>query len=357
MTAQELKNKLTDTDTKKILESLGATIYHEDDNIIITDTICHQGDSHKLYYYKDTKSFYCYTNCGSLDIIGVVCNNRGYTLPEAINWICIQCNVDNSQYGFGKTDVISDWEFINGYQKSKQKAETIVKQITPYNPSILNIFQPWYSQDWIKDGISIQSMQKYNIQFCTLQQRIIIPHYDITNKLIGIRGRALLDSDVEMFGKYSPFQIQGKIYKHPLSQNLYGINQNLATIKKKQKVMLVEAEKGVLQADTMFGNDNFTLALCGCILNPYQRDLLIMLGVKEAIIALDKQYEKLDSVEAKKWADHIINKIIKPLSPYMSVYVLWDTENLLGFKDAPTDHGKETLLKLMDNKIYVGTTE
>jgi len=200
-------------------------------------------------------------------------------------------------------------------------------------------------------------MQKYNIQFCTLQQRIIIPHYDITNKLIGIRGRALLDSDVEMFGKYSPFPIQEKIYKHPLSQNLYGINQNLATIKKKQKVMLVEAEKGVLQADTMFGNDNFTLALCGCILNPYQRDLLIMLGVKEAIIALDKQYEQLDSVEAKKWADHIINKIIKPLSPYMSVYVLWDTENLLGFKDAPTDHGKETLLKLMDNKIYVGTTE
>jgi hypothetical protein len=82
-----------------------------------------------------------------------------------------------------------------------------------------------------------------------------------------------------------------------------------------------------------------------------------MLGVKEVIIALDKQYVDLDSEECKEWAEHIKKKIIIPLAPYFVVTVLWDTNNLLGYKDSPTDKGKDILLQLMDNKIYVGTLE
>ena len=51
------------------------------------------------------------------------------------------------------------------------------------------------------------------------------------------------------------------------------------------------------------------------------------------------------------------DKIIDKLSPFVSVSVLWDSTNLLGYKDSPTDRGKETLLKLMENKIYVGTNQ
>ena len=79
----------------------------------------------------------------------------------------------------------------------------------------------------------------------------------------------------------------------------------------------------------------------------------ILIRVKEVIIALDKQYETADSQEAVDWQNHIIKQFIKPLSPYFAVYVLWDTENLLDYKQSPTDKGKETLLKLMKNKIYV----
>ena len=82
-----------------------------------------------------------------------------------------------------------------------------------------------------------------------------------------------------------------------------------------------------------------------------------MLGVREVIIALDKQYEVVDSEECKKWAKHIKEKIIDKLSPYVIVTVLWDTSGLLDYKDSPTDKGKETLLQLMDSKIYVGTND
>ena len=82
-----------------------------------------------------------------------------------------------------------------------------------------------------------------------------------------------------------------------------------------------------------------------------------MLGVREVIIALDKQFENVNSEECKKWAKHIKEKIIDKLSPYVIVTVLWDTNGLLGYKDSPTDRGKEILLQLMDNKIYVGTND
>jgi hypothetical protein len=78
------------------------------------------------------------------------------------------------------------------------------------------------------------------------------------------------------------------------------------------------------------------------------------LGVSEVIIGLDKQYKVLGDEEEDKWSKHIRKKIIAPLAPYVRVSVLWDTENLLPYKASPTDVNKETLLKLMDKKIYVG---
>lgn len=78
MTAQELKEKLSEEDIRELLTEMGATFYYEDDDMWITDTICHHGTKPKLYYYKDSESFHCYTECGQMDIIGVVMGYKGY---------------------------------------------------------------------------------------------------------------------------------------------------------------------------------------------------------------------------------------------------------------------------------------
>lgn len=359
MTAQELKSKLTEDDIKKLLELMGATFYYEDDDMWITDTICHHGTKPKLYFYKDSMSFHCYTECGQLDIIGVVMGYKGYEQEEfqkAINWISVKLNLDNHVYGFGKQEQISDWEFIKKYKKNK-KVKPKDKILVPYDKNVLNIFQHFYCQSWIEEGISVETMKKYNILYSTWQQKIIIPHYDMNNNLVGVRSRALLPDDIKLFGKYAPFKIGNKFYNHSLGLNLFGLNHNINAIQKKRKIMLVEAEKSVFQTDTMFGEDNFTVALCGSNLTDYQKGMILMLGVREVIIALDKQYQTLDSDECKNWSQHIKDKIIDKLSPFVSVSVLWDSTNLLGYKDSPTDKGKETLLKLMENKIYVGTNQ
>ena len=224
MTAQDLKEKVTEEDIRILItEHMGATVFYEDDDMWITETICHHGTKPKLYYYKDSKSFHCYTECGQLDIIGVVMGYKDYTMEEfqkAINWICIKLNIDNCDYGFGKQEQISDWDFIRKYRKSS-KREIDNKPLLSYDKNILNIFQKLYTQQWVKEGISVETMEKYNIMYSTWQQKIIIPHFDVNNQLIGVRGRSLIEEDIKLFGKYTPFKIGKRFYNHLLGQNLF----------------------------------------------------------------------------------------------------------------------------------------
>ena len=250
MDAKELKNRLKSEEVKKILLNLGGEIWFEDDEKIILNTICHGGDSpNKLYYFKEEKYFYCYTHCGVIDILSIVSEVKDLSLPKSMDYICTLLGISTIKEGFGLDDenIIEDWSFINSYNKNYNKLKKEDKNVEILNENILNMFQPIYSNEWINDGISKDIMSEYNILYSTLKQSIIIPHYNIDNSLIGIRQRALLEEDVLLYGKYTPYSICGDMYNHPLSSNLYGINKNKDVIKNKRKVMLVESEKGVLK--------------------------------------------------------------------------------------------------------------
>lgn len=336
---------------------MGAVITKETSHFWISDTVCHHGTKDKLYFYKDTKVFYCYTECGSMDIIDVVANYNGFDksdLYKSINWICSKLNIIDCTVGFGKKQILSDWEFILQYKKQISR-DSNTNKLPEIDERVLNMFQKIYSSQWIVEGISIETMRKYNILYSTWKQEIIIPHYDSNNRLIGIRGRTMIYDNEVLFGKYTPFKVGKIMYNHPLGQNLFGLNVNKKEINKRHKILLVEGEKSVLQADTMFGDNNFTVALCGNSLSEYQKNIILNLDVDEVIIGLDRQFKEVDSNEAFRWAQHIKKQIINKLSAYVKVSVLWDIDGLLPYKASPTDCGKDILLKLFDTKIYVPT--
>ena len=361
MDFKTLKDMLTLSDVIDIVKRLGVnevTPLQRQDGFI-TETICHntpgQG-SHKLYYYHNDQLFHCYTECGSFDIIELVNKSKGYnSLNASMKYIATQLGIDIHSYGFNnaKQEIISDWGFINSLYKKKKTNSVINLPLVDEN--ILNKFQDIYPQSWIDEGISIETMKKYGIKYSSSQQQIIIPHRNEDGGLIGIRARNLNEEYCDMFGKYLPYRdLKGKQYNHPLSLNLFGLDKNIETIKRLRKIMIVESEKGNLQCDSFYKDNNFTVALCGKNLSQWQIRRILELGVEEVIIALDKQYEEVGSVEYKSWQKYIRERIIKPLAPYVKVYVLWDEEGILGYKDSPTDRGKETLEYLMRNKIFVG---
>ena len=91
---EEIKNSLTIEQIFDLLYALNAEPVLKN-NIIISRTICHGGDSHKLYYYDNTKLFRCYTQCenDTFDIFQLIIklkenSNISFSLPQSINYIC-----------------------------------------------------------------------------------------------------------------------------------------------------------------------------------------------------------------------------------------------------------------------------
>ena len=133
---------------------------------------------------------------------------------------------------------------------------------------MLDCFVKTYPQEWLSDGITEQAMDKFNISYSISQNKIIIPHYDIDGRLVGIRGRALNDWEIENVGKYTPIKIEQTWYKHPLSMNLYGLNITKDNIRAHSICFLFESEKAVMQMEG-FQYPNCSAAVCGSNFNKY----------------------------------------------------------------------------------------
>jgi DNA primase len=356
MNSNEIKESLTEEQIIKLLISLGSDDpkFDKDKNLIFK-TICHHGDSHKLYYYQDSKMFKCYTDCSdSFDIFELVQRNKNYNFVQSINYICNLLNIQKQRKkGFTTSSkyLIDDWDLIDKYTKNKY-IPTNIMSTTVIDNNILGLFKNYYHQSWIDDGISIEAMKKYQIKFDIVRNKIIIPHFDINGQLIGIRGRSLNQDEIEDGKKYMPLYIEKEEYRHPLGQNLYGFDHTKETIRRIGKIALFEAEKSVLQCETFYGKDNFTVATCGSNITNFQRNMVLNSGAREVFICNDKQFQEKESEEAYKYADKL-KYLASKFSSYITTYVVWDNDGLLGYKESPSDRGRIVLEQLMKKKFEI----
>lgn len=352
-----LLESLKDEDIIELVTKLGAHTYinNENSNYIIFPTICHNENSEdasmKLYYYKNTHLFVCYTECDdSFNIFGLYekvykLHNKQFSFSQVLYSIVEETNLQEYLISF------KDKEYKSIKDKYKQVKRAI--ELQTFDDSILQLFTHYYPIEWISDGISKESMDKFNILYSISRNKIIIPHYDINHNLIGIRGRALNHDEAELYGKYMPLQIEGKSYAHPLSLNLYGINVNKENIKKKRKVIIAEGEKSVLQCETMFGSDNICVAACGSAINKGQINILIKnFDLDEIILAFDKEYVEFSSIEGRRYLNKL-ESMCKKYINYCNFSFIYDKNNLLKEKESPFDRGKEIFLQLYNNRIQI----
>ena len=241
--------------------------------------------------------------------------------------------------------------------KSVKKNRREVPTLSEISENILDTFYYAPHEDWLNDNISREALSRYEIGYYGLTNQIVIPHRDKDNRLIGIRGRYLDESDIERVGKYVPLQISGKFLSHQLGSNLYGINVTQNKIKSIRKAMLLESEKGCMQNYSYFGEDSFAVATCGSNITVTQQKILLQyLKCEEVIVAFDREYQDAHSFEAEIYYIKLVKKVAG-LVPYCKVCLLLDGENRLPYKASPTDMGKETLLELLDEKIVITMDE
>ena len=95
------------------------------------------------------------------------------------------------------------------------------------------------------------------------------------------------------------------------------------------------------------------MACCGSSISSFQIDLLYSLGVEEAIIAFDKEFEELNSKEHKRNIKALM-KLKDKFMNRMKVSFLYDSKNdMLELKDSPIDKGKDTFLTMFKNRVII----
>ena len=356
--SEKVKNDLSIDQVCDLLASLGGDPQIKDD-LIISRTICHGGHSHKLYYYNNTKLFKCYTDClDSFDIFELIIkinklNNIDYSLPQAIRFITnyygivVETEISETQ------ENLQDWQILNKYDRSSsQEKEEKIVEMKFYDDKILQYLPHPRILNWEKEGITREVMEECGICYDPSYQGIVIPHYNIDGKLVGIRERTLIKEN-ENNGKYKPAILNYKQYNHPLGFNLYNLNNSKENIKKIKKVFVFEGEKSCLLYRSYFGSDaDISVAVCGSNLINYQVQLLLSLGVEEICIAFDKQFQEIGDDEWKRWTKKL-KELNRKYSPLVQISFLFDKMNLLGYKDSPIDRGPEIFMQLFKERIVL----
>lgn len=354
---KELRQELTDESVKNILLQFNVEPVEEDSSRIVFPTCCHnlEGGSPKLYYYKDTKLFHCFTECAAtFDIFTLLqkmmlLRGKEITLFQAVDL----CDLDTSHFQV-EDDPDSCIDDIQYMQRLNNSYIPNVDQIDfrTYDKNILKKYSFDYLgfMPWLEEGISVEVLQKFNIKYDNYNQAIVIPNFDYNGDLIGIRARFFKPEDI-IKGKYRPIYNNGVLYNHPTGRTFYGIYENKKAIERKHMCVIFEGEKSTLLYGSIYGVDNnIALSTLGQNITKDHIQYLLKMKVTHVILAYDTDYEdykQLAEVEQK-----YIQKA-KILSPYFNVSILMDYDFLLPHKSSPIDGGKEIFERILKNRRII----
>lgn len=357
----EIKRQLTTEMVEEIVRDFGGDPQRTSFGFVAA-TICHNAPgegSHKLYYYENSGLFKCYTNCDAVfdifELISKVMILRSQphvSLYTSIKYVA-------KRFGFAAIDEendffqpLDDWKIIDKYHKIRKPEPTVSNIVLPeYDANILRYLPKPIIKDWVKEGISLEALKYNQIGYYPSDEQITIPHFDENGRFIGLRGRFLGKQQAEYFGKYRPVYINNKLYNHPLGYNLYNLNNSKYNIQRFKKAIIFEGEKSVLLYQSYFGfNNDISVACCGSSISLYQIQLLLKFQPNELIVAFDRQFQSIGDEEYKRWVNHLKN-IYNTYNKFINISFIFDKYNLLGYKDAPVDKGKEVFLQLYERRI------
>jgi DNA primase len=274
-----------------------------------------------------------------MDQISIVQEQEGLDFNQAIEWLMDFFQLGRHR-GFGRPKKIE-----HKPREIKQKEIDVTEQLPQYNESILNTFYDIPIDDWMEEGISAETLKQFGIKFDISSNSIVVPCYDMNDRLVGIRVRNLSEENIERYGKYVPLtdSLSGITYKFPTGKVLYGLNQNKEKIIESKQCVIFEGEKSVLKTKTWFKDNDISVASYGCNLTNFQIELIKSLGVETLIFMWDRE---LDEKILKK-----MEKTYKKCSLLFDVYYINDYEDLLDLKESPSDKGEETYRKLLNNIV------
>lgn len=355
---KKLKKSLSLAHHKQIMQALGIPAYSENKEQIIYFSGDKNKDalkgSPKLYFYKDSQIYFGYTSSRSYDIISLVQTRLALlkqpcSFLDACQFILDTTNINpDSINRVKKEGHVYDWSNLERFIKVRKYGN----QLSEYNRNIIDTLPPLYPQAWIDEGISEETMDKYQIRYYERCNQTVIPCFDDEARLVGVRVRNW-DKDRVKQAKYMPLvTLDGQCYKFNTNQVFYGINYNKPEIERTGKVIIVESEKAVMKLDTYMGRHNIALGMYGSNLGIQRRNQLLKMGVNTVSYVVDNDFIGQDDAFFEQWREKI-QHFIKLWDGFCRVEIVWDNLGLLGPKENATDRTKEVWEQLWENREII----
>ena len=355
---KKLKKSLSLAHHKQIMQALGIPAYSENKEQIIYFSGDKNKDalkgSPKLYFYKDSQIYFGYTSSRSYDIISLVQTRLALlkqpcSFLDACQFILNITNINpDSISRVKKEGHVYDWSNLERFIRVRKYGN----QLSEYNRNIIDTLPPLYPQAWIDEGISEETMDKYQIRYYERCNQTVIPCFDDEARLVGVRVRNWDKDRVEQ-AKYMPLvTLDGQCYKFNTNQVFYGINYNKPEIERTGKVIIVESEKAVMKLDTYMGRHNIALGMYGSNLGIQRRNQLLKMGVNTVSYVVDNDFIGQDDEFFEQWREKI-RHFIKLWDGFCRVEIVWDNLGLLGPKENATDRTKEVWEQLWENREII----
>ncbi len=284
--------------------------------------------------YIDTKknTYYCFSCHRYGNIITWLMDFEGYTYNQAVDYLLKITGKDNDLSFVTSSSMVEFKKYSNTKEKVKLERQTL-----DFKKDYLDKYCDELPIEWVKEGIPIDEIKRYNIRIDKQNNRIVYPVYDNNDFMIGVKGRTRYDNYKELgIPKYMNY------YPIGTSNFFQGMHENKKAILKEKRVIIVEGLKSVMKLNGYgFG---YAIASETCCLNNEQIKILLSLHLDEIIIAYDKGVKICD----------IINNV-KKLKPFVRVSIVNDKKDIyLKDKDAPVDRGIQVWKELYEKRIFIG---
>jgi len=335
----EIKEFLRDNPTQieKILEDLGCNRIKTIPNKRVQSTRPPDGDNPTSLQVKLNKSLSSvihtnneYNKQEYKDIFSLIEYLQGCKFNQAISYVCKICNLKYDGIDT-KQERSSSYDFLKQFKRSISKKQSNLY----YEESILNeTFIERFIRNECKlfsdDGINELTQNKFGVSYDILDNRVVFPIRNDDGKLLTFKGRTLEENfkirGIPKYYYYYPYH--GEYY-------LYGLYENYFDILSADEVFVGEAEKFVMQLDSMEINN--CLAVSKHSISPIQLNKLLKLG-KDIVLTFDKDITLEEIfIECKKFKG------------LCNVYYIYDNLDLLEKKQSPSDKGKEVFMQLYNN--------
>lgn len=266
----------------------------------------------------------------SCDIFSYIIKTRKADFKEVLNTVKQILGIDSYMYFEPSRSAFGGF-----YNKIKRQAQAL--QVKVYPEKTLDEFEYGCQLRFLRDNISYETQQAFQIGYDVISQRITIPIRNIYGELIGVKGRIAGEPD-EDEPKYM------YIYPCPMSSTLFGYCQNYEYINDGKTILIGESEKFVMQCYS-YGIRN-CVAIGSNSLSSTQCRLLLELNPERVVFMLDKDLPpEITEHNAERLA------LCSRMRDLQIDWWDWRLNTDLPLKSSPSDYGRDTIKRILNTEI------